>query len=97
MVAPPTTTGVPPKPISSRISLAYIRAGDIACGGLAHEVGRRTNMAFAHPPSDPTWSLEASMPMLRAHARTTVGPAPVNRPPMPSSLTMRVRASKTPL
>lgn len=30
------------------------------------------------------WSLEASMPMFRAMARTTVGPAPVKRPPMPS-------------
>lgn len=40
-----------------------------------------------------TWSLDASMPMLSAQARTTVGPAPVNRPFMPSSFTMRPSAS----
>ncbi len=35
-----------------------------------------------------TWSLDASMPMLSAMARTTVGPAPVKRPPTPSSRTI---------
>jgi hypothetical protein len=36
----------------------------------------------------PTWSLEASMPMFSAIARTTVGPAPVNSPAAPSSFTI---------
>jgi hypothetical protein len=36
------------------------------------------------------------MPILSAMARTTVGPAPVNRPPMPSSFTIRDSALPTP-
>jgi len=36
------------------------------------------------------WSLLASIPMLRAMARTTVGPPPRNRPATPSSRTIRV-------
>ena len=43
----------------------------------------------------PTWSLEASMPMLRAMALTTVGPAPLNSPMVPSSFTIRVSALVT--
>ena len=39
------------------------------------------------------WSLDASMPILSAMARTTVGAAPVKRPPTPSSFTT-LRQSK---
>lgn len=44
-----------------------------------------------------TWSLDASMPMLRAIALVTVGPAPLKSPIVPSSLTILVKASPTPL
>eukprot|EP00882_Tetradesmus_deserticola_P023848 GHRQ01025991.1.p3 GENE.GHRQ01025991.1~~GHRQ01025991.1.p3 ORF type:complete len:106 (+),score=15.34 GHRQ01025991.1:44-319(+) len=40
------------------------------------------------------WSLLASMPMLRAMARTTVGPPPRNSPAAPSSFTMRIYNGK---
>jgi hypothetical protein len=38
-------------------------------------------------------SLDASMPMLSAMARTAVGPAPTNSPPMPSAFTIFIMAS----
>ena len=43
------------------------------------------------------WSLDASMPMLSAMARTAVVLAPTNNPPTPSLETMSVSAWTTPV